>query len=118
MSLDSTGFGFNNNSLTSITSAIKFSGLKALFDVGGAPLTITYGVKPAFKFSNFAFNSGGRGDGFVASLDGSSVLPLSPTLTVVYGSQLEIPLWYRSSRLHGYKHHNGHFHSCAETSRI
>jgi hypothetical protein len=87
MSLDGTGFGFNNGSLTSIVSAVKFSGLKALFDIGGAPLTITYGVKPAFKFSNFAFNSGGRGDGFVANLDGSSILPLSPTLTVVYGSQ-------------------------------
>jgi hypothetical protein len=87
MSLDATGFGFNNGSLSSITSAVKFSGLKALFDIGGAPLTITYGVKPAFKFSNFAFNSGGRGDGFVANLDGSSILPFSPTLTVVYGSQ-------------------------------
>jgi S-layer homology domain len=89
LTLADTGFGFNNNSTGDISSKIKVTGLQAKFTVGGAPLTFSYGSKPEFKFSNLVFNSGGWGDGYVATADASSILPgLSPKLTVVYASNI------------------------------
>jgi hypothetical protein len=65
----------------------KISGLASQFKVGGAPVFINFGINPAFKFTNYGFNnSGGRGSGFVATADGAGLLPLNPTLTIVYGS--------------------------------
>jgi predicted nucleic acid-binding Zn-ribbon protein len=87
LSNDGTGFGFNNNNASGITSSIKFGGLAAAFNVGGAPITVNFGSKLGFKFSNYGVNTGGWGDGFVASIDGSSILPFNPTLTLIYASR-------------------------------
>ena len=62
---------------------------RALFKgIGGAPLlSFDFGVNPAFKFTNYAFNnSGGRGDGFVAYSDGRGI-GIPGNLTIVYGSR-------------------------------
>ncbi len=71
------------------TATFKLTGLSTKFTVGNAPLTIAYGEKIATKFTNYAFNSAdGRGDGFVATLDASPLVPgLNPTLTFIYGSK-------------------------------
>jgi S-layer homology domain len=63
----------------------KLTKLETKFTVGASPLTVAFGVKPGFKFSNYAFNNGGgRGDGFVAAAE----LPfLGLKLTGVYGSK-------------------------------
>ena len=76
------------DSLTSLNGiALNLTGLSTRFAVGSAPLVINFGIKPAFKFSNYGFsNSGGRGDGFVADLGGAG-LPLNAALTIAYGSK-------------------------------
>jgi predicted nucleic acid-binding Zn-ribbon protein len=73
----------------SIDTVFTLDSIQALFAVGAAPVVINFGIAPAFAFTNYGFNNaGGRGDGFVASVDASSLLPgLSPTLTIVYGSK-------------------------------
>jgi predicted nucleic acid-binding Zn-ribbon protein len=65
--------------------AFKLTSLSTKFTVGAQPLTIAYGIKPGFKFTNYAFNNGGgRGDGFVATAE----LPFfGLKLTGVYGSK-------------------------------
>ncbi len=71
-----------------VTTGFTIKGLQSTFKIGGAPLFFNYGINASFKFTNYGFNNpDGRGDGFVASLDGSSLLPLNPTLTVVYMSK-------------------------------
>jgi predicted nucleic acid-binding Zn-ribbon protein len=72
-------------------ATFKLTSLATRFDIGGAPLIFSYGVKPPFKFSNYGFNNidddgNGRGDGFVAVLDGSGLLPFNAKLTTAYGS--------------------------------
>jgi predicted nucleic acid-binding Zn-ribbon protein len=89
LTLDNTQYGGSNNSTSTINPInLVLNGLTAQFSVGAAPVIINYGIKPAFKFDNYAFNNGsGRGDGFVADVSGGGVLPFSPTLTLVYGSK-------------------------------
>ncbi len=69
---------------------LKLTSLATRFDIGGAPLVFSYGVNPSFKFTNYGFNNttdgNGRGDGFVARLDGSGLLPFNAKLTAAYGS--------------------------------
>lgn len=71
-------------------ATFKLTSLATQFAIGGAPLIFTYGVNPSFKFTNYGFNNttdgSGRGDGFVARLDGSGLLPFSAKLTAAYGS--------------------------------
>jgi hypothetical protein len=72
-------------------ATFKLTSLATRFDIGGAPLIFSYGVKPPFKFTNYGFNNidddgNGRGDGFVAKLDGSGLLPFNAKLTAAYGS--------------------------------
>ncbi|NJK46161.1 MAG: hypothetical protein HC933_19580 [Pleurocapsa sp. SU_196_0] len=67
---------------------LKLTSLATQYTVGGAPLLIKFGIYPGFKFTNYGFNNpDGRGDGFVATLDGSSILPLNLALTIAYGSK-------------------------------
>lgn len=67
----------------------KLTTLNAKYAIGGAPVIVTFGVSPTFKFDNYALNNtNGRGDGFVAALSGAGVLPFSMQLTGVYGSRL------------------------------
>jgi predicted nucleic acid-binding Zn-ribbon protein len=88
------GGGFNvskdNYSGLNVVNDIQLN-LKTIqtnFLVGAAPLTINFGVAPAFAFNNYAFNNtSGRGDGFVATLDMGPLLPFNPTLSIVYGSK-------------------------------
>jgi uncharacterized coiled-coil protein SlyX len=82
---DTTDFkasgGDNANPIT-----FKLTKLQTKFSpIGGSPVTIAFGIKPGFKFTNYAFNNeGGRGDGFVASAE----LPFfGLKLTGVYGSK-------------------------------
>ncbi len=83
---DDPPFNYTGTSVGAL--GFRFTGLSSAFTVGGAPLTINYGIKPGFAFTNYAFsNSGGRGDGFVANLSGAGILPFNPTLTAVYGSK-------------------------------
>jgi hypothetical protein len=83
-----TGRYRSTSTLSTGTLGFKIASFQALFSVGAAPVVINFGIAPAFKFTNYGFNNGsGRGDGFVASIDGSSLLPLNPTLTLVYGSK-------------------------------
>lgn len=62
------------------------------FTVAGTPITFVVGNSPKFKFSSYVFDNSdaGRGAGYVATVDGSS-LPViggfKPGLTVVYGSK-------------------------------
>jgi hypothetical protein len=82
------GSDYNANGKTFDPVNFKLSSIDARFTVGNAPLKITFGIAPAFQFNNYAFrNPDGRGDGFVAVLDGASLLPLNPVLTIVYGSK-------------------------------
>jgi archaellum component FlaC len=63
----------------------KITKLDARYLVGGAPLTVNFGVNPSFKFGAYAGNNGdGRGDGFVATADAGF---LGLKLTGVYGSK-------------------------------
>ncbi len=66
---------------------LNLTGLSAKFSVGAAPVTVNFGIKPAFVFTTYAFNnSGGRGDGFAADIGGAG-FPLGAQLTLVYGSK-------------------------------
>jgi polyhydroxyalkanoate synthesis regulator phasin len=69
---------------------LTLTSLATQYTVGGAPLLINFGIDPAFKFTEYGFNNAGsnngRGDGFVATLDGSGLLPLNLGLTIAYGS--------------------------------
>jgi predicted nucleic acid-binding Zn-ribbon protein len=82
-------FKASNDYGDSIETVFSLDSIQALFAVGAAPVVINFGIAPAFAFTNYGFNNaGGRGDGFVATVDASSLLPgLNPTLTIVYGSK-------------------------------
>ncbi|GGM18484.1 S-layer homology domain-containing protein [Deinococcus aerophilus] len=62
------------------------------FTVGNAPVTVQFGKALKFKFADYLFDNDvvGRGDGFVVTVDGSTVPVIGaykPTITVVYGSR-------------------------------
>ena len=83
-----TPYGTPSNGSDTVNVGLKLTSLATKYTVGGAPLLITFGIKPAFKFTEYGFNNpDGRGDGFVASLDGAGLLPLNLALTIVYGSK-------------------------------
>jgi predicted nucleic acid-binding Zn-ribbon protein len=86
-----TSFSAPSNGGSEITATtFTLTSLKTQYTIGGAPLTFQYGIDPAFKFTEYGFNNAGdnngRGDGFVATLDGSGLLPLNLGLTIAYGS--------------------------------
>lgn len=90
LALDSSGaYGNASDGSDTVNPVVlKLTSLATKYTVGGAPLSINFGIKPGFKFTDYGFsNSGGRGDGFVATLDGAGLLPLGLTLTTVYGSR-------------------------------
>ena len=66
----------------------SLSSLALTYNVGAAPLFINFGVNVPYAFTKFAMNTGGNGDGFVASLSGAGLLPLDPNLSIVYQSTL------------------------------
>ncbi len=80
-----------NSAAGSYDPSVRISAFALTYDVGAAPLMFKIGRNPAFKFNSYAFNNAGdnngRGDGFVASLNGAGILPGNAALTVVYGSQ-------------------------------
>jgi predicted nucleic acid-binding Zn-ribbon protein len=78
----------NNNGSEVNKGTFTIKKLATSFNIGNAPLTFVYGFYPKFKFSEYGFNNGGdgRGDGFIATLDGSGVLPLNAMAKVAYGS--------------------------------
>jgi hypothetical protein len=79
---------YNANGKTFDPITFKLGSVDARFEVGNQPLLVTFGIAPAFAFNTYAFNNtGGRGDGFVATLSGAGLLPFSPTLTIAYGSK-------------------------------
>ena len=83
------GYSAPSNGADNI-GAVQFrlSSLATQYNIGGAPLMINFGINPAFKFTEYGFNNpDGRGDGFVATLDGAGLLPLNLGLTIVYGSK-------------------------------
>ncbi len=62
------------------------------FTVGGAPISLSFGLSPKVQFSDYVFdnNKTSRGPGIVATIDGTS-LPViggaAPKITAVYGSK-------------------------------
>jgi hypothetical protein len=66
----------------------SLSSLALTYNIGAAPLFINFGVNVPYAFTKFAMNTGGNGDGFVASLSGAGLLPLNPNLSIVYQSTL------------------------------
>jgi hypothetical protein len=68
-------------------ATFNLSSLALQYTVGSAPLLINFGVATTFAFTKFGMaSSGGYGDGFVASIDGAGLIPLNPSLSVVYQS--------------------------------
>jgi hypothetical protein len=65
----------------------SLSSLALSYNVGAAPLFINFGIKVPYAFTKFGMNTDGLGDGFVASLSGAGLLPLNPSLSVVYQSR-------------------------------
>ena len=62
------------------------------FTVGGAPVTLNFGLSPKVQLSDYVFdnNKTSRGPGIVATIDGSTVAGiggLAPKITAVYGSK-------------------------------
>ncbi len=92
LSLESSGnYGKPSDGSDSVNPVVlKLTKLETKYTVGGAPLLINFGINPAFKFTEYGFNNAGdnngRGDGFVATLDGAGLLPLNLALTIAYGS--------------------------------
>ena len=81
-------YGTPSNGSDTVNVGLKLTSLATKYTVGGAPLMINFGINPAFKFTEYGFNNpDGRGDGFVATLDGAGLLPLNLGLTIVYGSK-------------------------------
>ncbi|GGJ46598.1 S-layer homology domain-containing protein [Deinococcus roseus] len=67
-------------------------GVTVVFDVNGAPIKFNVGENVKTQFTEYVFdnNVAGIGDGFVATVDGSSLPGIGafkPTLTVAYGSE-------------------------------
>ncbi len=90
LALDSSGdYGKPSNGSDTVNPVVlKLTKLETKYTVGSAPLLIAFGIKPGFKFTDYGFsNKDGRGDGFVATLDGAGLLPLNLALTTVYGSR-------------------------------
>ncbi len=86
----STPFSGTSGGRDSVVNPATFSlsSLALAYEVGSAPLLIKFGVNVGFAFTKYGFaNSGGVGDGIVASLDGAGLLPLNPKLSVVYQSR-------------------------------
>lgn len=82
--------GFNFGSSQPVSFTLNSVGTR--FTVGTAPLLITFGQNINFKFTDYAFNNAttSRGDGLVADLDLSGVIPLNPKLTVVVGARAPV----------------------------
>lgn len=79
------------------TAALNFyvKGITTQFDINGAPIKFTVGEELKTQFTPFVFDNEkgfGFGDGFLATVDGSTLPGLgsfSPKITVAYGSEYD-----------------------------